>query len=386
MGAVGLVVSGQIRYYRAMKFIDLQTPYELARDGIDAAIGRVLDHGQYVMGPEVATLEQQLASFVGAPHCVATASGTTALQIALMALDIGPGDEVVTTPFSFFGTAEAILLLGAKPVFVDIDPDTYNMDASLLSAAISNRTKAIMPVSLYGQCADYDKINAVAAAHGLAVIEDAAQSFGATYKGRYSCSLTTIATTSFFPSKPLGCYGDGGACFTADDQLAAKMRQLINHGQNGRYNHELVGINGRFDSLQAAILLEKLKFFAGEITARQQVAQWYNQALQAHVKVPRILPENVSVYAQYTIAVRNREQLQASLRDQGIPTAIHYPVPLHRQPVMKHFIDHTPFAIAEAAAKQVISLPFHPYLSKAAVAKVTGALLPLMISPDHDAT
>ncbi len=363
-----------------MKFIDLKTQYQRAQSEIDSAIQAVLEHGQYVMGPEVAAMEKRLADYVQVEHCIAMSSGTTALQIALMALDVGPGDEVITTPFSFFGTAEVIILLGAKPVFVDIDPDTYNLDPSLLAAAITSNTKAILPVSLYGQCADYDEINAIAAAHKLPVIEDGAQSFGATYDGRPSCGLTTIATTSFFPSKPLGCYGDGGACFTNDAHLADKMRKLINHGQNGRYNHELIGINGRFDSVQAAVLLEKLKMFDQEIEARQQVAAWYGHELAGHVKIPSILPMNKSVYAQYTIEVDDRDRVQAALQEKGIPTAVHYPKPLHQQVAIRQFVNDKTFPITEAAANRVMSLPFHPYLQQSVVKQVAQALLAITAS------
>lgn len=344
-----------------MKFIDLQKQYQRQKPEIDAAIQAVLDHGQYIMGPEVATLEDKLAEFVGVKHCIGASSGTTALQIALMALDVGPGDEVITTPFSFFATAEVILLLGAKPVYVDIDPKTYNIDPDLIEAVITPKTKAIMPVSLYGQPANFAAINAIAASHDLPVVEDAAQSLGATYQGRASCGLSTIGCASFFPSKPLGCYGDGGACFTDDSELAEKMRLIANHGQQARYHHTMVGINGRLDSIQAAVLLVKLKAFPDEIASRQEVAAMYQQYLSAHVQTPFVADDCMSAYAQYTIEVDDRESARAALAEQGVPTAVHYPKGLHQQPASA--VSDQTFPIAEAASQRVMSLPFYPYMS-----------------------
>ena len=260
-----------------IEFIDLKTQQARIKSQIDAAIQRVLAHGQYILGPEVAELEEKLAAYTGAKHCITVANGTDALQIAQMALGIGPGDEVVMPGFTYIATAETVALLGAKPVYVDIDPRTYNLDSALLEAAITSRTKAIVPVSLYGQCADFDAINAIAAKYRIPVIEDAAQSFGATYKSRKSCNLSTIACTSFFPSKPLGCYGDGGAIFTNDDELAKVMRQIARHGQDRRYHHVRVGVNSRMDTLQAAILLPKLTLLEEEIQCRQKVADWYGE-------------------------------------------------------------------------------------------------------------
>ena len=292
-----------------------------------------------------------------------------------MALGIKAGDEVITTPFSFFATAEVIALLGAKPVFVDIDPNTYNMDASLLERAITHKTKAIMPVSLYGQCADFDTINAIAKRYHLPVIEDAAQSFGATYKGRLSCGLTDIACTSFFPSKPLGAYGDGGACFTNDPELAERINEIRTHGQSKRYYHTRLGINGRLDTLQAAILLEKFAIFPEEVALRQAVAEKYQQKLPNTVKKPTITPDYTSVFAQYTIQVSSRERVQEQLQKEGIPTAVHYPFGLHEQPVLKTMYpsDQT-FPHTERAAKRVLSLPMHPYLTEAEQDKICTAL------------
>jgi UDP-2-acetamido-2-deoxy-ribo-hexuluronate aminotransferase len=358
-----------------MQFIDLKTQSKRIEDNVLARFKAVLDHGAYIMGPEIAELEQILAKFVGVEHALAVSSGTDALLIALMALDIGPGDEVITTPFSFFATAEIIALLGAKPVFVDIDPDTYNIDVKNIEAKITPRTKAIMPVSLYGQCADFDEINAIAKKHNLPVIEDAAQSFGATYKGRKSCGLTTIGCTSFFPSKPLGCYGDGGACFTNDAELATRMNEIRLHGQSKRYYHTRLGVNGRFDTIQAAILLEKMVIFPEEIELRQQVAKRYQQLLPAAVRKPIIRDNNTSVYAQYTIEVASRDSVQQELQNKGIPTAVHYPLGLHEQPIFKQlYPSQEAFPITENAARRVISLPMHPYLTLEEQQKICKAV------------
>lgn len=358
-----------------MQFIDLKTQAKQIEGQLIARFKAVLAHGAYIMGPEVTELETQLAQFVGVEHALTVSSGTDALMIALMALDVGPGDEVITTPFSFFATAEVILLLGAKPVFVDIDPRTYNMDPRLIEAAISSKTRAIMPVSLYGQCADYDAINAIAERYGLAVVEDAAQSFGASYHGRPSCSLTTIACTSFFPSKPLGCYGDGGACFTRDKDLMLKMQEIRLHGQSKRYYHTRLGVNGRFDTLQAAFLLEKMKLFPQEIALRGQVAARYAQLLPNNVVKPWVESHNNCVYAQYTIQVSQREAVQHALQEQGIPTAVHYPVGLHRQPIFQSlYPEDMHFPITDAAAERVLSLPMHPYLSEEDQNKICEAL------------
>jgi len=356
-----------------MKFIDLSVQYQTHKAAIDAAMQRVLDHGQYIMGPEVAECEAALADYVGAKHAILNASGTTALHLALLAHNIGPGDEVITSAFSFFGTAEMILLVGAKPVYVDINADDYNLDISQVESAITANTKAIIPVSMYGQCPDMDALNAIANRHGLPVIEDGAQSFGARYKDRFSCALTTIGCTSFFPTKPLGCYGDGGACFTNDDNLADIMRILRVHGQQSRYHHTLVGINGRCDTIQAAVLIEKLKFFDQEITMRQQVAAWYNEALRGSLPAPTIHSFNQSAFAQYTVQVDNREALRAALQEQGIPTMVHYPKGLHQQPASGS--PNISMPITETICERVMSLPFHPYLTQAEVQQVSEAVI-----------
>ena len=411
-----------IQAQTSLPFINLQAQYRELKSSIDAHIHAVLDHGQYILGPEVAELEERLAARLGVRHCVSCSSGTDALLMALMALEIGPGDEVITSPFTFFATGEVIALLGAVPVLVDIEPDTYNIDPSGIEAVITPRTRAIMPVSLYGQPAEMDQINEIAARHGLPVIEDAAQSFGAVYKGRHSGALSTIGCTSFFPSKPLGCYGDGGACFTNDDALALRMHQLRNHGQQARYRHTEIGLNGRLDTLQAAVLLAKLDVFDRELIARGEIANSYNGSLLALAKagkllrIPALRPGRTSPYAQYTVEVENREAVAKVLGDAGVPTAVHYPVPMHRQPTFaerkqgggfnsdsrvnghgangagKAWHPGAPAATescgdyrcpsfraaalpyAEAAAARVLSLPLHPYLTRPEMLRITRAL------------
>jgi UDP-2-acetamido-2-deoxy-ribo-hexuluronate aminotransferase len=344
-----------------MEFVDLKAQYRLIKERVDAGIHAVLEHGQYILGPEVAKLEAELARRTGSKHCIACASGTDALLIALMALGIGPGDEVITSPFTFIATVEMIALLGARTIFVDIDAKTYNLDPAKLAAAITSKTRAIMPVSLYGQCADFDAIAEIAG--DIPVVEDAAQSFGATYLGRQSCNLSTIGCTSFFPSKPLGCYGDGGACFTNDDELAAAMNEVRNHGQASRYHHVRLGINGRLDSMQAAVLLAKLEVFDREIALRDEAAARYDARLKGMVQTPWIAEGNTSVYAQYTIEVEERERVAEALRVEGIPTAVHYPTPAHLQPAFAGLgYKAGDFPASERAARRVLSLPMHPYL------------------------
>lgn len=344
-----------------IEFIDLKTQQARIKDKIDAGIQRVLAHGQYILGPEVTELEEKLVAFTGAKYCITCANGTDALQIAQMAFGIGPGDEVITPGFTYIATAETVALLGAKPVYVDIDPRTYNLDPNLLEAAITPRTKAIIPVSLYGQCADFDAINAIAAKYDIPVIEDAAQSFGATYKGKRSCNLTTIACTSFFPSKPLGCYGDGGAIFTNDEELAKVLRQIARHGQDRRYHHVRVGVNSRLDTLQAAILLPKLAIFSDELLLRQQVAKVYAELLdEAGIAAPFVDVHNQSAWAQFTVQVEARDNVQVRMTAAGVPTAVHYPIPLNRQPAVKDELASLPFG--DAIATRVMSLPMHPYL------------------------
>ena len=357
-----------------MEFIDLKSQYQRLKQEIDAGIQRVLDHGQYILGPEVAELEEKLAAYVGAKYCISVANGTDALQIAQMALGIGPGDEVITPGFTYIATAETVALLGAKPVYVDVDHRTYNLDPTLLAAAITPRTKAIVPVSLYGQCADFDAINAIAARHGIPVIEDAAQSFGASYKGRKSCNLSSIACASFFPSKPLGCYGDGGAIFTNDDELAKVMRQIARHGQDRRYHHVRVGVNSRLDTIQAAVLLPKLAILDEELAQRQEVAQRYGVLLQEAgiTTTPFVEAHNLSAWAQYTVRVPRREQVQELLKQAGVPTAVHYPIPLNKQPAVADANARLP--VGDAVAQEVMSLPMSPNLSDPDMLVVVDAL------------
>lgn len=346
-----------------MEFCDLKTQYQHLKKEIDAGIQRVLDHGQYILGPEVAELEEKLAAYTGAKYCISVANGTDALQIAQMALGIGPGDEVITPGFTYIATAETVAQLGARPIYVDIDPRTYNLDHNLIEAAITPRTKAIIPVSLYGQCADYDAINAVAAKYGIPVIEDAAQSFGATYKGKKSCNLTKIACTSFFPSKPLGCYGDGGAIFTSDDELAKVIRQISRHGQDRRYHHIRVGVNSRLDTIQAAILLAKLKVLDSERKLRNDSAQYYTKALNfiGIDSTPCVEDYNESAWAQYTIRLSNRSKVQDVLKSANIPTAVHYPIPLNKQPAVEDA--NAILSVGDDVASKVISLPLHAYIT-----------------------
>jgi UDP-2-acetamido-2-deoxy-ribo-hexuluronate aminotransferase len=316
--------------------------------------------------------ELEWAEACGVEYGVGVGNGMDAIEIALRSLDIGPGDEVITPGFTYIATAETVALLGAKPVYVDIDPRTYNLDPALLAAAITPRTKAIVPVSLYGQCADFDAINAIAAKHCIPVIEDAAQSFGATYKGSKSCNLSTIACTSFFPSKPLGCYGDGGAIFTNDDDLAKVMRQIARHGQDRRYHHIRVGVNSRLDTIQAAILIPKLALLDQELASRQHVAETYQKLFGNTVVTPYIELHNTSAWAQYTIQVTDREAIQEKLKQAGIPTAVHYPIPLNKQPAVADAKAHLP--VGDAVAQRVMSLPMHPYLTREQQIKVNAGL------------
>jgi UDP-2-acetamido-2-deoxy-ribo-hexuluronate aminotransferase len=358
-----------------IEFIDLKAQYAALRDEIAVRMQKVLDHGQYIMGPEVKELEAALAAHTGAKHCITVSSGTEALLIAMMALDLKPGDEVITTPFTFAATAETIALLGGVPVWVDIEPDTCNIDASKIAAAITPRTKAIMPVSLYGQCPDMDEINAIAARHGLPVIEDAAQSYGATYQGRRSNNLSTFGCTSFFPSKPLGCYGDGGAIFTSDDALAQAAREIRVHGQSARYTHTRVGVGGRMDTLQCAIVLAKLGRLDWELQRRREIGAIYHRRLAPlNLTTLTVRPDRDSVWGQYTVRVPNRAHVQAVLAEAGVPTAVHYPRPLHRQPAYVKFGDPDSCPLAIAAADEVMSLPMSADLSEAHLDRVVAAL------------
>ena len=362
---------------RQVGFIDLETQQDLIRTDLEEGIHRVLHHGCYVMGEEISRLEAQLAEMSGAAHCVCVSSGTDALLAALMAIEIKRGDEVITSPFTFFGTGEAIALLGGVPIYVDIDPETFNLDPSGIEGAIGSRTRAIMPVSLYGQCAEMDAIKTIARRHALPVIEDAAQSFGASFYGRRSCALSDLACTSFFPAKPLGAYGDGGAWFTQDASLADRLRQIRDHGQESRYHHTVLGINGRMDTIQAAILTAKLKIFPDEIVARQRVADRYAELLadladEGSITLPAVRSYNTSTWAQYTIRVTDREEIRHRLGERGIPSAVHYPVPLYDQPALAQSGQNCPES--DRAAREVLSLPMHPYLDDVAQIKVAQAL------------
>ncbi|CAM3503606.1 aminotransferase [Xenorhabdus nematophila ATCC 19061] len=357
-----------------MQFTDLAAQQLRIKDKIDQNIQKVLTHGKYILGPEVSELEEKLVEYTGAKYCITCANGTDALQIALMAIGIKPGDEVITPGFTYIATAETVALLGGIPVYVDVKQTTYNLDPELLEAAITPKTKAIIPVSLYGQCADFDEINAIAEKYNITVIEDAAQSFGASYKGKRSCNLTTISCTSFFPSKPLGCYGDGGAIFTSDEELAKVIRQIARHGQDRRYHHIRVGINSRLDTLQAAILLPKLEIFDEEMALRQIVAKNYDKVLNeiGIITTPYIELHNISAYAQYTIRVQNRDELQNKLKEKGIPTAVHYPLPLNKQPAVASGVV---LPVGDQIAQEVISIPMHPYLTEIQVLNITNILI-----------
>ena len=360
-----------------MQFIDLKSRHQLIGEKINVRIQKVMDHGQFILGPEVREAEEKLAEYTGSKHCVTVSSGTDSLLIALMALGVGAGDEVITVPYTWISSAEVIALLGANPVFVDVRPDTWNMNETLLEAAITDKTKAIMPVSIYGQCPDMDAINAIAQKYDLPVIEDAAQSFGATYKGKKSCNLSTIGSTSFFPSKPLGCYGDAGALFTNDDDLAEKFRWIRVHGQERKHHHPILGINGRMDTLQAAILLEILEVFPDEVKKREQLGQTYSEGL-AHldgIETPSIGDHNASVFAQYTILSEHREQIQQSLKEKNIPSVSYYTVPLHLQPVFEN-LGHQAgdFPVSEKVANQCLSLPMSPYLTQEDQSQVIDAI------------
>lgn len=356
-----------------ISFIDLAAQQDRLRVEIEASVARVLSHGQYILGPEVEEFEQRLVAYTGAEHCISCANGTDALQIALMALGVGPGDEVITPGFSYVATAEAAVLLGAKVRYIDIDPWTYNLDPQLIAAAITPQTKAIIAVSLYGQPADFDIINDIAARHNVPVIEDAAQSFGASYNGRKSCNLSTIACTSFFPSKPLGCYGDGGAIFTSDPSLAKVIRQIARHGQEKRYYHVRVGVNSRLDTIQAAILLPKLSVLDEEIASRQIVAESYDKELNGSgIVTPRVVAGRSSAWAQYTVRVESRPSVQAALKAAEIPSAVHYPLPLNKQPAVSDpeaFLPH-----GDRASEVVLSLPMHPYMHSDAIQFVATTL------------
>lgn len=346
-----------------MEFVDLKTQYVRYKDEIDAEIKRVIDNASFINGPANNELENDLSVFCGAKHSIVCSSGTDALLIALMAYDIQPGDEILVPAFTFIATASMVSFYKAVPVFVDVDPVTFNIDPSKIEEKITNRTKGIIPVSLYGQCADFDEINAIANKYQLWVVEDAAQSFGASYKGLKSCSITDVSTTSFFPAKPLGCYGDGGAIFTNVDSLAEKMRCLISHGQIERYNHKYIGMNGRMDTIQSAVVKVKLKYFAQEIDLRNTIAEKYTNELKGIIHTPVVKDFNVSTWAQYSLISDKRELIRKALEKGGIPTAIHYPIPLNKQTAFNYLNDMSEYPVSEKLSNQVFSLPMHPYIT-----------------------
>lgn len=358
-------------------FANLQKDYQLHKEEIDTAIHNVLNKSNYIMGEDVSLLEKELEAYSGAKHAITCSSGTDALILAMMAIDIQPGDEIITTPFTFIATAETIAFLKVKPVFVDIDEKTYNIDVNKIEEKITRKTKAIIPVSLFGQIADMDKINEIADKYNLVVIEDGAQSFGAKYKGKKSCNLSKLATTSFFPAKPLGCFGDGGAVFTDDAKLADKIKSLRLHGQIKRYHHKFIGIGGRLDTIQAAILRVKLRYFDENIKLRRKVAEKYNKKLSnKEVILPFVEDFNTSTYAQYSIRVKNRAELQVKLKENGIPSAVHYPMPLHLQEAFEYLgYKKGDFPVAEMLSNEIMSLPMNPYLNDEEIEFICGNIL-----------
>ena len=349
-----------------MQFIDLKKQYSLIKNDVLSGINEVLDSGQYILGEKVRELEKKLAEFAGVKHCIGVADGSKALLMALMALDIKAGDEVIVPDFTFFATASMVALLGINPVFVDVDDKTFNLDPKLVEKSITAKTKAIIPVSLFGQCAQLEEINQIAKKYNLFVIEDAAQSFGASINNKMSCSFADISCTSFFPSKPLGAYGDGGACFTNNDTLNEKLHYIRIHGQISRYNHVMLGVNGRLDTIQAAILLAKLKIFKEELRLREEIGKRYSYLLEnLDCITPYVMPGYTHIYHQYSILVNNRDKFASKLNDLKIPTSVHYPIPLHQQSALSKYNKDSSFPVSEFVAKKVISLPMHPYLDNA---------------------
>ena len=357
-------------------FAKLQHQYQLYKEDIDRNIHAVLDKSNYILGEEVAALEAQLSEFMQSEHAITCSNGTDALLLAMMAIDIQPGDEIITTPFTFIATAETIAYLQAKPVFVDIQVDSFNIDPAQIEGAITEKTKAIMPVSLYGQPADMNEINAIAERHNLVVIIDGAQSFGAHYQDRPETHYADIYTTSFFPAKPLGCYGDGGALFTGNDEYAEKIKMMRVHGQNKRYHHRYIGMGGRLDTLQAAVLLAKLPRYAEELKGRQLVADRYSELLAEKLTTPIVKDDRSSVWAQYTVRVQDRGQVQESLKAAGVPTAVHYPMPLHQQECFAYLrLAKGQFPVSEEAAAEVMSLPMNPFLLDDEISYVAEKLI-----------
>jgi UDP-2-acetamido-2-deoxy-ribo-hexuluronate aminotransferase len=359
-----------------LNFIDLGEQFRRYSEEILDEIRKVLDSGQFVMGPAVEELERTLATHTGVNHAIACSSGTDALMLGMLALEVRPGDEIIVPDFTFFATAEVVAFIGATPVFVDVDEETLNMDVAGAAKCIGPRTKGIIPVSLFGQCADLDRLNALADDHGLWVMEDAAQSYGARYRGRRSGSLTTLAATSFYPAKPLGCYGDGGAVFTNDGEIALKIRELLNHGQSAPYKHSRIGINGRLDAIQASVLNVKLRHFEEEMSRKNRIAEMYQTRLDPYLRIPRIAAYNESVWAQYTVRSPSRDVIISDLKAQGIPTAVHYPIPLHRQEAFASMgLSDDSFPVSLKACDEVVSLPMHPFLTEKDVDRICTAIL-----------
>jgi UDP-2-acetamido-2-deoxy-ribo-hexuluronate aminotransferase len=357
-----------------MEFVDLKRQYAEYKDELDAEIRSVLESAHFIRGPVVAELESELAEYIGVRHAIGCSSGTDALLLALMVKGIKPGDEIIVPDFTFIATAEIVSFLGAKPVFADIDPDTYNIAPQSVERLITDRTKGVIAVSLFGQCADINTIKQLASDRGLWVVEDAAQSFGATCRQGKSCALTEIATTSFFPAKPLGCYGDGGALFTDNDEIAAALRVLLNHGQNERYCHSVIGINGRLDSLQAAVLRVKLRHFDEELERRREVASWYSAMLNGSVVLPHINTGNTSTWAQYSVRSKVRDRIRDHLFKCGIPTAVHYPTPLHAQEAFGHVEHRWESEVTDSVCREIFSLPMHPFLTRSEVQEIARVI------------
>ncbi len=359
-------------------FANLQYQHELYKDEIESAILKVARNCNFIMGNEVLELEKSLEEFTGAKYAVSCSNGTDALLLAMMALDIKPGDEVITTPFTFIATAETIAFLGATPVFVDIDEQTYNINPDLIEEKITLKTKAIIPVSLYGQVADMDKIQDIATKHNIKIIIDGAQSFGCTYNDKTDSNLGDISTTSFFPAKPLGCYGDGGAVFTNNEEIANKMKSLRLHGQSKRYHHKYIGMGGRLDTIQAAVLNVKLKYYPKDLALRQDVASKYTNALEnkSNLILPFVDKKATSAWAQYSVRVKDRDEVQNRLKEVGIPTAVHYPMPLHLQECFKYLgYKKGDFTISETVAQEIMSLPMNPYVTDEEITYIVGNLL-----------
>lgn len=358
----------------SIPYLDLSVQYKKIQAQVEPRILKILSSGQYIMGPEVVECEKKLAEFVGCSTALTASNGTIALSMALMAVGVQPGDEVITTSFSFFATAEVISSLGAKPIFVDVDPVSYNIDPSQIEDKITPRTRAIMPVGIFGQPADMDEINSIAKKHGLFVIEDAAQSFGAIYKGKRSCNLSDIGCTSFFPAKPLGCAGDGGGVFTSNPDLAKKLDFIRNHGQTRRYYHEYIGVNGRLDPIQCVVLSEKIKTYQKDIEERQKIAQQYNTAFtKLGYKTPQLKDAHrQSVYAQYTLVVDQRDQFVKFLTEKGVPTSIHYPMGIHEQPIYKNLNVKLP--VTEHLSQRVVSLPLYPGMPQEHIEQVISVV------------